>query len=83
MRGAHFMKEKQADYLYTWKDRYRDNIFHNFGELMLTGKLKKLAQEGLEFTKKFTEQEWFKKMEESFEESREVYLIINDINYIF
>jgi hypothetical protein len=69
LRGAHFMKAKQADYLYTWKDKYRDNIFHNFGELMLRGDLTSLAQEGLNFTKKFTDQEWFKNMEKSFGES--------------
>lgn len=27
--------DKQAEYLYTWKDKYRDEIFHNFAELML------------------------------------------------
>jgi hypothetical protein len=43
LRGVHFMKDKQADYLCTWKD-YRDNIFHNFGELMLKDTLNSLAK---------------------------------------
>jgi hypothetical protein len=59
--------DKQADYLHTWKDKYRDEIFHNFAELMLrSGEPDSKSREGYEFMKKFTEEEWFQKLEEAF-----------------
>lgn len=57
---------KHIDYLYSWKDIYRDKIFHNFGELMLhPGVIEEECKKGYEFVKRFTEQPWFKSLEES------------------
>lgn len=67
LRDIEVVGKDQVDALYTWKDKYRDHIFHNLGELILSPKpLDELANEGLEFIRIFSETKWFKRMEETF-----------------
>lgn len=58
---------KQIEYLNTWRDKYRNEIFHNFAELSLhEGEPDKKSQEGYDFMKRFTTQEWFLRLEDAF-----------------
>lgn len=68
LRKSDLIKDdKQADYLYTWKDKYRDTIFHNFGELVFhPGEPDAKSKEGYEFMTRFTSEDWFRRLEESF-----------------
>ncbi len=77
LRDTHFLKQEQADYLYTWKDQYRDETFHNLGELMLNRALTIKCRKGLEFSERFTQQAWFKQMEESFRKAEELVVFAN------
>lgn len=68
LRGTNLIEnDTQADFLYTWNDKYRNWLFHNFAELMLhVGEPDEFSKKGLAFMERFTKREWFKKMEDRF-----------------
>lgn len=72
LRGLEALSEKQIEYLLTWNDKYRNELFHNVGQLMLMPDgLENKAKGGWDFIQKFVNEPWFKGMEENFHKSEE------------